>query len=57
MFVPEQFKITDPADVLALVQANPFAAFVSHDSDGLIATHLPTVTRREGDLRLPARTG
>jgi predicted FMN-binding regulatory protein PaiB len=25
MFVPEQFKITDPADVLALMQANPFA--------------------------------
>ena len=43
MFVPEQYKMTDPADVLSLMQANPFAAFISHDSDGLTATHLPTV--------------
>jgi transcriptional regulator len=49
MFVPEQFKITDPADVLSLMQANPFAALVSHGSDGLIATHMPTMTRRDGD--------
>src|SRR5688572_16122660 len=49
MFVPEQFKMTDPADVLSLMQANPFAAFISHDSDGLTATHLPTVTRRKGE--------
>jgi transcriptional regulator len=49
MFVPEQYKMTDPADVLSLMQANPFAAFISHDSDGLTATHLPTVARREGE--------
>jgi transcriptional regulator len=49
MFVPEQFKITDPEAVLSLMHANPFAAFISHDSDGLIATHVPTVTRREGE--------
>ena len=49
MFVPEQYKMTDPADVLSLMRANPFAAFISHDSDGLTATHLPTVARREGE--------
>ena len=49
MFVPEQFRMTDPAAVLALMQANPFAAFVSHDAHGLIATHMPTMTRREGE--------
>jgi transcriptional regulator len=49
MFVPEEFRMTDPAAVLALMHANPFAAFVSHDAHGLIATHMPTVTRREGE--------
>ena len=49
MFVPEQYKMTDPADVLSLMQANPFAAFISHDPDGLTATPLPTVARREGE--------
>ena len=50
MFVPEQYRISEPAEVLSLMRANPFAALISHDSDGLIATHLPTVTRREGEL-------
>jgi transcriptional regulator len=49
MFVPEQFKIADQAEVVSLMQANPFAALVSYDADGLIATHMPTVTRREGE--------
>ena len=49
MYVPELFKMSEQSDVLALMKANPFAALVSHDADGLIATHLPTVTRREGD--------
>jgi len=49
MFVPDPFKMTEQSDVLALMQANPFAALVSHDADGLIATHLPTVTRQEDE--------
>jgi transcriptional regulator len=49
VFVPEQYKMTDPSDMLSLMKANPFAALVSHDSDGLNATHLPTVTRRDGE--------
>lgn len=49
MFVPDTFKMTDASDVLSLMQANPFAALISHDSGGLIATHVPTVTRRDGD--------
>jgi transcriptional regulator len=49
MYVPDTFKMTERSDVLALMKANPFAALVSHDADGLMATHLPTVTRQEGD--------
>jgi len=49
MYVPDLFKMTEQSDVLALMKANPFAALVSHDADGLMATHMPTVTRREGD--------
>jgi transcriptional regulator len=49
MYVPAQFRITERSEVLALMKANPFAALVSHDSDGLTATHMPTVTRAEGE--------
>lgn len=49
MFVPDQYKMTDQSAVLALMKANPFAALVSHDAEGLTATHLPTVTRQGGE--------
>ena len=52
MYVPDQFKMTEPSNVLALMKANPFAALVSGDADGLTATHLPTVTRQEGGTLL-----
>lgn len=40
--------MSDQAEVLSLMRANPFAALVSHHADGLTATHLPTVARQEG---------
>ena len=49
MYVPANFKMTEPSDVLALMKANPFAALVSHDAEGLTATHLPTVARQDGE--------
>lgn len=48
MFVHDPYSMTDPTDVLSLMKANPFAALVTHDADGLTATHLPTVARQEG---------
>jgi transcriptional regulator len=49
MYVPASFKMTEQSDVLALMRANPFAALISHDSDGLTATHAPTITRQAGE--------
>lgn len=49
MYVPASFKMTERADVLALMKANPFAALISQDSGGLAATHLLTVTRQVGE--------
>jgi transcriptional regulator len=49
MYVPASFKMTEPSDVLALMRANPFAALISHDAEGLTATHLPTVAGQDGD--------
>ena len=49
MYVPASFKMTEPSDALALMRANPFAALISHDAEGLTATHLPTVARQDGD--------
>ena len=49
MYVPEQFKIADLADTLAIMRGNPFAALVSHDAAGLMATHLPTIVKSDGD--------
>ena len=49
MYVPAQFQMKERSDAVALMQAHPFAALVSHDAGGLYATHLPTVTRQEGE--------
>lgn len=49
MYVPPSFRMTEQPDAVALMKANPFAALVSHDAEGLTATHLPTVTRQDGE--------
>lgn len=48
MYVPGMFAITEPAEVLGLMRAHPFVALVSHDADGLTASHVPTITRQDG---------
>ena len=49
MYVPDIYKTTDPSEALALMRANPFAALISHDAEGLTATHMPTLARQVGD--------
>ena len=45
MYTPKQFQVEDAAEVHALMRAHPFAVLVTHGSDGIIATHLPTVLK------------
>ena len=45
MYTPAQFKVEDAAEVHAMMRAHPFAILVTHGSEGLIATHLPTVLK------------
>jgi transcriptional regulator len=45
MYTPAQFKVEDAGEAHALMRAHPFAILVTHGSDGLIATHLPTVLK------------
>jgi transcriptional regulator len=45
MYTPAQFKIEDAAEAHALIRAHPFAILITHGSEGLIATHLPTVLK------------
>jgi transcriptional regulator len=45
MFTPGLFRIEDVADAHGLMRAHPFAVLVTTGSDGLFATHLPTVLK------------
>jgi transcriptional regulator len=45
MYTPKDFKVEDTAQVHALMRAHPFAILVTHGTDGLVATHLPTVLK------------
>ena len=45
MYTPAQFKVEDAGEAHALMRAHPFAILVTHGSDGLVATHLPTVLK------------
>jgi transcriptional regulator len=49
MYTPGYFRIEDTAQVHALMRAHPFAILVTQGSDGLTATHLPTVLKGGGD--------
>ena len=45
MYIPEHFRVEEPAAALAFMRANPFAILVSETNDGPFATHLPVVIR------------
>ncbi len=45
MYTPAQFKVEDAGEAHALMRAHPFAVLVTHGSEGLTATHLPTVLK------------
>jgi transcriptional regulator len=45
MYTPAQFKVEDAAEAHALMRAHPFAILVTHGSEGLTGTHLPTVLK------------
>src|SRR5215470_13046708 len=49
MYRPGYFKVEDTAKVHAMMRAQPFAILVTQGSDGLTATHLPTVLKGGGD--------
>ena len=41
MHIPKNYREEDHAKVVAFLKGNGFPALVSHDGNGLIATHLP----------------
>jgi transcriptional regulator len=47
MYVPEPFKIVDEGAILAFMEKYDFATVVSSTPQGLIATHVPVVVRRD----------
>jgi transcriptional regulator len=49
MYTPALFKVEDIGEAHALMRARPFATLVTNGSDGLTATHLPTVLKTDGN--------
>jgi transcriptional regulator len=47
MYVPNHFKVDDQREIEAFLERYDFATLVSTTGDGLLATHLPVVVRRE----------
>jgi transcriptional regulator len=47
MYTPALFKMDDVGEAHALMRAAPFAILVTTGSDGLTATHVPTVLKTE----------
>jgi transcriptional regulator len=41
MYTPEPFAVDDAAQIERLLTEHPFATLVSHDAEGLSATHMP----------------
>jgi len=47
MYVPPLFAMGDDAEVMAFCAAHPFAALITQGRDGLFATHLPVILKRD----------
>jgi transcriptional regulator len=47
MYTPAQFKVEDVAEAHGLMRAKPFATLITNGSEGLYATHLPTVLKTD----------
>src|SRR5688572_18975111 len=47
MYTPTLFKVEDIAEAHALMRGRPFATLVTNGSEGLTATHLPTVLKTD----------
>lgn len=45
MYTPAQFKVENATEAHALMRVRPFAVLVTHGTDGIVATHLPTVLK------------
>ena len=48
MYTPALFKVENVAEAHALMRGRPFATLVTNGSEGLTATHLPTVLKTDG---------
>lgn len=43
------FMLTDPEEVKRLIRENPWATFVSHTANGLVASHYPVMVDEDAD--------
>ena len=48
MYQPDDFRVDDLPQMHALMRDRPFASFISAGSNGLFASHLPTVLKSDG---------
>jgi transcriptional regulator len=52
MYVPKLYREEDREQILEFLNRNNFPALVSHNGQGLVATHLPVEIHAEGDEKL-----
>jgi len=49
LYIPEHFRVRERATAIEFMRLNPFAVLVSNADDAPFATHVPIVTRENGD--------
>ncbi|ALS76358.1 protease [Planococcus rifietoensis] len=49
MYIPKYYKVNDPEEIRAFIQANAFGTLVTTRKDRPIATHLPLQLKKEGE--------
>jgi transcriptional regulator len=53
LYIPQHFRVDDPAALAAFIEANAFGTLVTSSAAGLHVSHIPFVVEREGEgLRL-----
>jgi transcriptional regulator len=49
-YIPPHFRVADEQTLVDFMQTHDFATIVSHSSGGLVASHIPVLARRRGEV-------
>src|SRR5262249_46237283 len=52
MYIPEEYKNTDPSEALEFIRQHSFGIFVTFDGSKPVGTHIPMIVEEDGEGKI-----